>query len=62
MAAIFTYGFKTASNNFSKAKCPLVTLTNYDNLIAQALDSGYIQANDLITLKKWRETPEKWGI
>ena len=62
MAAIFTYGFKTASINFSKAKCPLITLTNYDNLIAQALESGYIQANDLVTLKKWRETPEKWGI
>lgn len=62
MAAIFTYGFKTAAENFSKEKCPLVTLTNYDSLIKQALESGYIKEADMATLKKWRENPEKWKV
>jgi len=62
MAAIFTYGFKTASDKFNKAKCPLITLTDYDCLINQALNSGYIKDTDLITLNEWRECPEKWGI
>jgi orotate phosphoribosyltransferase len=62
MVAIFTYGFKIASDKFIKEKCPLFTLTDYDSLILQALESGYIKESDLISLKKWRESPEKWGI
>jgi orotate phosphoribosyltransferase len=61
MAAIFSYGFKTATENFKKAKCPLVTLTNYDTLIHQALETGYITEHDIKTLKAWREHPEEWG-
>lgn len=61
MAAIFTYGFDMAAEAFSKAKCPLVTLSNYQMLIEQALRSEYINASDLDSLKKWREAPGKWG-
>jgi orotate phosphoribosyltransferase len=61
MAAIFTYGFKTASDNFKKAKCKLVTLSNYDILIKQALQSNYISDKDLRSLKEWRENPAEWG-
>jgi orotate phosphoribosyltransferase len=62
MVAIFTYGFKVASDKFIKEKCPLFTLTDYDSLILQALESGHIKEFDLISLKKWRESPEKWGL
>ena len=61
MAAIFTYGFKTASDNFKKAKCKLVTLSNYETLIKQALQSNYITDKDLKSLKEWRENPAEWG-
>src|SRR3954469_10165173 len=33
MAAIFTYGFTEAEQNFKKAKCILKTLTTYDVLV-----------------------------
>lgn len=62
MAAIFTYGFTTALENFKKAKCELVTLSNYDTMIAQALQSNYITDKDLLSLKAWRENPAEWGI
>ncbi len=62
MAAIFTYGFKTATDNFKKAKCKLVTLSNYDTMITQALQSNYITDNDLKSLQAWRENPAEWGI
>ncbi len=62
MAAIFTYGFKTAVDNFKKAKCELVTLSNYDTMINQALQSDYINDKDLASLKAWRENPAEWGI
>ncbi len=61
MVAIFSYGFKVASDNFKKAKCKLNTLSDYDALIKQALKSNFITENDLKSLKAWREHPEEWG-
>ena len=61
MAAIFTYGFPVAEQAFKKAKCTVITLSDYENLIQQAAASGYVQEEDLITLAKWRENPDKWG-
>lgn len=62
MAAIFTYEFKTALDNFEKAKCELVTLSNYNTMIDQALHSNYITEKDLQSLKAWRENPAVWGV
>ncbi len=61
MAAIFTYGFKTANDNFKKAKCKLVTLCDYETLIKQALKSNYISEKNLKSLKEWRENPAEWN-
>ncbi len=60
MAAIFTYGFKTATENFKKSKCKLITLSDYETLIKQALQSNYISEKDLKSLKAWRENPAEW--
>ena len=61
MAAIFTYSFKTATDNFKKAKCKVITLSNYELLIKQALETDYITEKDLKSLKEWRENPSEWG-
>ncbi len=61
MAAIFTYSFKTASDNFKKSKCKVVTLCDYDALIKQALKSNYITEKNLKSLKEWRESPAEWS-
>ena len=61
MAAIFSYGFKVAAEAFKKAKCPIVTLSDYEVLIQQALKSNYITEKDLKSLKVWRESPGTWG-
>jgi len=60
MTSIFNYGFDQAKDAFKKAKVKLVSLTNYDCLIQQAVNSNYIHDNDLVTLKKWREDPANW--
>ncbi len=62
MVAIFTYGFKTSVDSFKKAKCKLVTLSDYETLIKQALHSNYINEKNLKSLKEWRENPAEWGI
>ncbi len=60
MAAIFTYGFQLADNNFKEAACPYFTLGNYSSLIEHAIQEGYVQSNDLSSLEKWRENPADW--
>ena len=61
MLAIFSYGFKTAEDNFKNAKCNLTVLSNYEVLIKQALDSEYIKKSDVASLNKWRQDPANWG-
>jgi orotate phosphoribosyltransferase len=61
MVAIFTYGFKTAEDNFRDAKCPIITLSDYDTLLKQAVESSHISAKDVEQLAKWRIAPDKWG-
>jgi orotate phosphoribosyltransferase len=61
MVAIFTYGFKTAEDNFRDAKCPIITLSDYDTLLKQAVESSHISAKDVEQLAKWRVAPDKWG-
>lgn len=61
LAAIFTYQFDAATDNFNEAKCPFVTLSNYTALIKYAEQHQYISSEDTEVLKKWRENPSEWG-
>ncbi|WP_372744777.1 orotate phosphoribosyltransferase [Lutibacter sp.] len=61
MVAIFSYGFDIASENFANANVKLNTLSDYDHLLEQSLDSNYISENELKTLKLWRENPSEWN-
>lgn len=59
--AIFQYGFPKAQTAFAGHQVEFQTLTQYDTLIQEAIATGYIQAEDLTILQKWRENPEGWG-
>jgi orotate phosphoribosyltransferase len=59
--AIFSYGFEKANTVFEQAHCRFDTLSNYDTLVAQAIEKQYIKADDLETLKQWRLSPETWA-
>ena len=60
-AAIFTYGFDIAEKAFKNASCPLKTLSNYDILLKEASEIGYIKTDDEEILKSWRKDPENWN-
>lgn len=62
MAAIFTYGFILAEENFKKAGIPLYCLSNYNALTEAALQNGYIAEAEMEALAKWRTSPETWGV
>ena len=61
LAAIFTYQFDIATENFNDAKCPFVTLSNYGALITYAEQNQYITTEDTLMLQQWRENPAEWG-
>ena len=60
MAAIFTYGFGIAQDNFKGANCKLATLSDYTCLLKQATASNYINEKDISSLKEWRTSPSSW--
>jgi orotate phosphoribosyltransferase len=61
MAAIFSYGFDIATDNFKKANVDLFTLSNYENLLPLAVAKRYITEEEEITLQEWRKSPSTWG-
>ncbi len=61
LAAIFSYGFDQATENFKEAKCKFFTLSNYNALLKYAQDNNYISASESDILSKWRVSPSTWG-
>ena len=62
MVASFTYGFPVAEEAFREAGVRLVTLSDYNAVLEQAAETGYIKAADMEVLKLWRKDPSVWGI
>lgn len=60
VVAIFTYELPKATANFDQADVKLVTLSNYSELIKVAKVKGYITADELMLLKKFKENQENW--
>ncbi len=61
MAAIFTYEFQVAEDNFAQASIELTTLSNYSSLLNAAVEQNYIADHELQTLREWRENPSVWN-
>ncbi len=61
MAALFTYGFEVAENNFKEADCELLTLSDYNHLIEQVNSNGFIDNDTYHTLMEWRRDPANWS-
>ena len=60
MAAIFTYNFQISFNRLKEANCELITLSDYDSLVKQAVESRYITESDVSLIKGWRLDPSSW--
>jgi orotate phosphoribosyltransferase len=60
MAAIFTYGFEVSKENFENNNVNLFTLSNYESLLEQALDTNFINQNEVEILSKWNSNPSEW--
>ena len=61
MVASFTYGFPVAEEAFKEADVKLFTLSDYDHVVAEAAQTGYIKPGDQPVLAEWRKNPSQWG-
>jgi orotate phosphoribosyltransferase len=61
MIAIFSYGFNIAKENFEKENVMLQTLSNYDSLIMQAVETNYVSQAEVKTLTDWNSNPSEWN-
>ena len=62
MVASYTYGFPVAEKAFADAKVKLITLTNYEAVVAQAVKTGYITEDEVEVLHEWRKDPAHWNV
>lgn len=62
MIAIFSYGFNVAQENFKAANVQLHTLSNYDSLLNEALETNYITNKQLEVLSSWNNNPSEWSL
>jgi orotate phosphoribosyltransferase len=60
MVAIFSYGFPVSERKFKDAKVNLITLSNYDAVLEEALRTDYIDESEIKTLQEWRKDPANW--
>lgn len=60
VVAIFTYELPQAEDNFNEAKVQLITLSNYTELIKVAKVKGYITADGLTLLKRFKDNQTTW--
>jgi orotate phosphoribosyltransferase len=59
--AIFQYGLPKAKKAFEEARCPYMTLTDYQTIIRVAADQKLIEPHHLDLLSQWATDPQAWS-
>jgi orotate phosphoribosyltransferase len=62
MVSIFNYGFPEAKDAFEKYQLTLKSLTDYDSLIALAIQQNKIPEEVQKALLNWRQDPANWNV
>jgi orotate phosphoribosyltransferase len=61
MVSIFTYGFEKAKESFEQYNLTFKSLTDYDSLIALAVEKQSLSDADQKALLNWRADPAHWN-
>ena len=61
MVAAYTYGFDVARKAFEEANVQLITLTNYEAVVSEAVRIGYIKPEEADLFNDWRKDPANWN-
>ncbi len=60
MTAIFSYEFPISVKRFRDANVQLIPLSTYSTMLEAALETNYIEPEQVETLKEWRKDPAAW--
>ncbi|HZK09287.1 MAG TPA: orotate phosphoribosyltransferase [Bacteroidales bacterium] len=60
LLTIFTYGFPINTEACGNT-CKIFALSDYDNLLQQALTDNYVREEELAVLAQWRQDPANWN-
>jgi orotate phosphoribosyltransferase/orotidine-5'-phosphate decarboxylase len=61
VAAIFSYEFKKAFDNFESINCKWETLSTFSELLGLVKDEKYLSEEDVEIAASWNEDPQIWG-
>lgn len=61
LVSIFNYGFKVAEEAFKKENLTSISLTDYETLVAFAIESKMISSNEEEILLNWSKNPLQWN-
>lgn len=59
--SIFSYDFEAARQTASQSGIPAWRLLDYGTLIQAAVETGYVSADDVALLMRWRDAPAEYG-
>lgn len=59
--AITTYKMKKSTENFKKNKLKLISMTTFQDVVAQAQKLGYINKEEMPIILDWVKDPTSWG-
>lgn len=62
LLAVYTHAFPQSEALFTSAQLPVITLSDYETVINEAVKENYISPNEIEILKQWRTNPAQWGI
>ncbi len=59
--SIFSYGFKSAEENYAKYGCKFSSLSNFDVLITLLTKNSYLTEKESEIALEWSKNPGEWG-
>jgi orotate phosphoribosyltransferase len=60
LLSIMTYNFEQAQKAFELAQLPFHSLSNYNQILIEAMRKNLISEKAMASLQEWRKNPETW--
>lgn len=61
LVSIFNYGFGTTHQKFVEAKCPYVSLCDFNTLASEAARTNYISSEAQEKISEWNKDAQAWS-
>ncbi len=62
MVAIMSYGFEQAQKRFEEAGVPFYTLSDYTQVLVEAVKRNVVTESMMASLHEWRKSPDTWQV